>query len=98
MTRGPLLNAISLLLPLGGAAYAWLVLEEKSPGGNMGAAIGGALARYILFAAACLLGLVAGVAAFVRGERPGWLTVMAMLLNLAGVVGPPLWFFLSKPR
>ncbi len=95
---GPLLNLIALVLPVGGAVYAWLVMEEKPHGGNMGAAIGGALARYFVFAAACLLGVVAGVAAFVRGERPGWLTVCAMLLNIACAILPPLWFFLGKPR
>jgi len=98
MARGPLLNVIALLLPLGGAAYAWLLMETKDHGGNMGAAIGAGLARYLFFAAACLLGLVASVAALVRGERPGWLTAMALLLNVAGAVGPPMWFFRSKPR
>ena len=33
--------------------------------------------------------------ALVRGERPGWLAVVAVLLNLTAVL-PPLWFFWSK--
>ncbi len=91
---GPLLGIIAIALPLGGALYG-LLLEEKSSGGNLGAAIGAGLARYVVFAAACLLGEIVAVAALVRGERPGWLPVMAVLLNLTAVL-PPLWFFWSK--
>lgn len=91
--KAPLFNVIAALLPIGGAVYATMKAQRSAD--TMGGAIGIALGAYLLFAVACVVGEVLAVIALVRGERPGWLSTGAALLNLT-VVLPPLYFFLFK--
>ncbi len=58
----------------------------------MGGAIGQLIGAYVIFAAACLLGEVAAVVSLLRGERPGWLSVIGVLLNLTAVIPPIIVF------
>ncbi len=87
----PLFNVISALLPVVGGAYAWSAYA-KSSADTMGGAIGHLIGAYVIFATACLLGELAAIVSLVRGERPGWLSVIGVLLNLAAVIPPIIVF------
>ena len=87
----PLFNVISALLPVAGGTYAWSA-HAKSSADTMGGAIGQLIGVYVIFAAACLLGEVAAVVSLLRGERPGWLSVIGVLLNLTAVIPPIIVF------
>lgn len=90
-TRMPIFSLLSLAIPLLGAAYAASVYSRSSAD-TIGGAIGHGIAAYMIFAIACILGEAAAIAALVRAERPGWLGVMGVVLNLTAVIPPILVF------
>jgi len=93
-TPAPLFNILATLIPLACAAYAALKYSQASAD-TIGGAIGNALGAYLLFAVACAVGETLAILALVRGERPTWLSLLAVLLNLTAIL-PPLWFVLFR--
>lgn len=89
--RMPFFSLLSLAIPLLGAAYAAMVYS-KSSADTIGGAIGNGIAAYMIFAIACILGEASAIAALVRAERPGWIGVVGVLLNLTAVIPPVIVF------
>jgi len=82
----PLWNIVSVVLPFG-AIVLGLLFAASSPGhgGNVGAALGVAFLFVLLVGGASLLGVIAAIVAFARGERKAWLSLIGLVGNCAVV-------------
>lgn len=83
----PILSLLSVALPVAGAVYAFRVLS-KSSADTVGGAIGHGIGAYLIFALFCGVGEICAIASFFRGERPPWLSVIGVGLNLTAVIPP----------
>ncbi len=91
----PFFSVIAILFPFAAAAYAASVYS-KSSADTMGAAIGQGIAAYLIFATGCALGETSAVLSLVRAERPRWLGVIGVMLNLSAAI-PPILVAIRRP-
>ena len=82
----PRWNIVSIALPVGAFAIGLLLLSGNSGTGDFAGAMGSGVLLLILVGGSCVLGIVAAIAALVRGERFRWLSLLGLLGNGAIVL------------
>lgn len=92
----PVWSSIALALPLLGALAGYLCAGPYKGPGNWGGGIAGVVLAGLALVVAATLGLGAGLISLFKGERREWLTVVALLINVA-IILPIANFVISGP-